>query len=506
MRDMRTTCIRLIAILILASGFINCTNNDIIIDVSGLDPDIVQLEVSASLANQSLKTITLSQNLSQFVLNLPPGSEGNLVVTLTGLAADECKVAAGTGTVDFRLDQKRPTEMSIPLQRFPAQRCTLTVEVIGGGAVHSLNASTLQEDQKIVCGDGDTRCSTDYIGLNNSIFLKGILASGTYDTAFFSPFPSCSGRSCQLSISQKATVRVYFIPRFCMTPGWCSVPSPTTSNLLALWGQATNLWAVGDKGTILHFDGLNWSVDAMSGRLGAPTTALVGLWGSSPSDIWAVGTEGTILHYDGHLWQVDSRSASLTSRTLKSVWGTAAKDVWAVGSNGVLLHFDGTQWNSAPPLADPGGTALNSLWGNATSGLWAVGQGGNVLRNDGTGWRSDAQAAADLNFTNLTAVWGYTANEVWSVGYAGLIARWNGTSWNEVSPRPTTANLSHVWGPDPQNGWAVGTAGSILHMKAGGPWTQEMSGTNQTLNSVWGDGINVIWSVGVQGTLLTYQP
>ncbi|MCJ7744191.1 MAG: hypothetical protein MUO99_06480, partial [Dehalococcoidales bacterium] len=33
-----------------------------------------------------------------------------------------------------------------------------------------------------------------------------------------------------------------------------------------------------------------------------PTSGLFGVWGSSASDVFAVGGVGTILHYDGKSW------------------------------------------------------------------------------------------------------------------------------------------------------------------------------------------------------------
>jgi hypothetical protein len=43
-------------------------------------------------------------------------------------------------------------------------------------------------------------------------------------------------------------------------------------------------------GTILHYDGTAWSL-ALSG-----IPNLLAVWGRSSSDVWAVGDLGTILH------------------------------------------------------------------------------------------------------------------------------------------------------------------------------------------------------------------
>jgi hypothetical protein len=56
---------------------------------------------------------------------------------------------------------------------------------------------------------------------------------------------------------------------------------------------------------------------------------LYGVWGSSPSDVFAVGNVGTILHYNGSAW---SAMSSGTTRELVGVWGNSATDVFAGGA------------------------------------------------------------------------------------------------------------------------------------------------------------------------------
>jgi hypothetical protein len=62
---------------------------------------------------------------------------------------------------------------------------------------------------------------------------------------------------------------------------------------------------------------------------------LDGVWGSSGSDVFAVGYDGTILHYDGSDW---SSMTSGTSNWLEVVWGSSGSNVFAVGEGGTILH------------------------------------------------------------------------------------------------------------------------------------------------------------------------
>jgi hypothetical protein len=71
-----------------------------------------------------------------------------------------------------------------------------------------------------------------------------------------------------------------------------------------------------------------------SASIGA-TYPLHSVWGTSASDVWAVGNAGTILHYDGTSW---SSVSSGTLQAMNSVWGTSSSNVWAVGQSGTILH------------------------------------------------------------------------------------------------------------------------------------------------------------------------
>src|SRR5215472_7469425 len=119
---------------------------------------------------------------------------------------------------------------------------------------------------------------------------------------------------------------------------WCwRNPLPTGNNVRAIWGSgASDVWAVGFGGTILHCDGSGWT-SVPSGT----TSSLNSVWGSEADDVWAVGAVGTILHWDGSAW---TRVPSGTTNELHGVWGSEADDVWAVGFVGTILHGDGGAW------------------------------------------------------------------------------------------------------------------------------------------------------------------
>ena len=103
-----------------------------------------------------------------------------------------------------------------------------------------------------------------------------------------------------------------------ITSTWKSQKDPASSQspLFSVWGfSSSNVFAVGDQGTILHYNGKVWS-NMTSGT----TNDLLGIWGSSSSNVFAVGDQGTILHYNGKGW---SNMTSGTTNDLLGIWGSS---------------------------------------------------------------------------------------------------------------------------------------------------------------------------------------
>jgi len=124
---------------------------------------------------------------------------------------------------------------------------------------------------------------------------------------------------------------------------WSSQTSGTANDLFFVGAlSGADVYALGAGGTILHYDGTTWTArtsgttNALRSATGAATPAGV------VTDLWAVGDGGTILHSaDGVTWLAQ---ASGTTNDLTSVSAVAANDVYAVGDKGTILHYDGTAW------------------------------------------------------------------------------------------------------------------------------------------------------------------
>jgi hypothetical protein len=223
----------------------------------------------------------------------------------------------------------------------------------------------------------------------------------------------------------------------------------------ALWGASdSDVWAVGDGGQILRYDGSDWH---------AVETRIYGdlnhVWSGGPDDAWATGTSGT-LRWDGTRWMATTTSVS--DADLHGVWGVDSCHVWAVGAAGTVLRRDCDGWSR---VASGVGVDLWGVGGTGDSDVWVVGDGGTVLHFDGTGRRLDPSPS----HRNLRGVWAATTDDAWAVGDGAPVLHWDGTGWSEV-PLKRNVTLRTVRGPSANLLTAVGDGGATAAWD-GAPWS-----------------------------------
>jgi hypothetical protein len=163
--------------------------------------------------------------------------------------------------------------------------------------------------------------------------------------------------------------------------------SSATEMYNGVWGVGSDVWIAGDNG-------ITRCKAPAACTLEFQASGLYGIWGSSASNIFAVGNGGKILRYNGTSW---SAMASPTSRLLVRLSGSSATDVWAVGDS-VLIHYDGAKWQDVKLSDDPffmrtrSPSPLQNLF---QIGIWARGPKevylgsdyGVIARWDGQEWR-----------------------------------------------------------------------------------------------------------------------
>jgi len=132
--------------------------------------------------------------------------------------------------------------------------------------------------------------------------------------------------------------------RFVGTSGVLDVVPAPYCNYRGIHGTGNaNVWIVGDRGCILHFDGVEWSRTTSGVQ-----DDLYAVAACAPNEAWAVGEGGTILQWDGQTWR--SRNSG-TTNDLLGIAGCTPSDVWVVGEAGTALRHPG---RPRPPNPDPG--------------------------------------------------------------------------------------------------------------------------------------------------------
>ena len=274
------------------------------------------------------------------------------------------------------------------------------------------------------------------------------------------------------------------------------------SSLIAVWGSSSkDVWAVGDAGTILHFDGKAWT-QVESGT----TESLLGVVGHGPDDVWAVGEKATMLHFDGKTWTADTSKESVENMSLLGVWTGAKSDVWVSGvdgSIGLLRHYTGDHWEDSAISA---ASSLWEAWGVGGNDVWMVGSDRMGSGKQGFVLRGDGKRFDRMPFEggSLRAIAGTSSDDVWIGAYTGELYHWDGKAWTQAQALEGEPRVLSMWAAAPNDVWAVGFDGMVLHYD-GAKWTRAKTNTNAILWSVWGSAANDVWAVGNDGARLHWD-
>jgi hypothetical protein len=275
-------------------------------------------------------------------------------------------------------------------------------------------------------------------------------------------------------------------------------PDPALSrSLRGVWGSsASDVWAVGAEGTILHFDGKVWR-SVPSGT----ATNLTDVSGSAPDDVWAVGENAVILHYDGKSWltleagQPETTLLAVVARTRSEAWVGGMSD----GAGVVRRYQDG---KIAETKAIPGSTGIWRAWSVAPNDIWFVGTDHQancfaMHRADGAFEHRPLEAAP------LRGVFGAASNDVWVAAYNGGLHHWDGKNWTQDKPQDD-AHWLGVWGTSSTDVWAFGIDGVVYHYD-GKAWHHIEHASRGALWSAWGSAPNDVWFVGKDSTRLHWN-
>jgi hypothetical protein len=265
----------------------------------------------------------------------------------------------------------------------------------------------------------------------------------------------------------------------CSSDGWCWLrPQPTGNIIENIQGSASDdLWAGGNAGTALHWDGHAWSGHSVNGE----PYDLSGVLSLGKNDVWAIGPDG-FFHWDGTTW---TQSLKLNATAIS---GTGPGNAWAITPGGELMYLQQSGW---APAGSVGNDSCGSIYAASPTDVW-IGCA-TMVHYDGTGFTDTGTVpgAFQMSGSGGSEVWAATPTGAW---------RWNGTSWAQAGLGGSIA-IYNISVRAPGDAWAI-DQNDVLHHWQGGSWRVTWQGQQDVTRCVFAAPGGDVWVGGTDGLLL----
>lgn len=185
----------------------------------------------------------------------------------------------------------------------------------------------------------------------------------------------------------------------------------------AAYPSGDSVWAF-----VAYYDGNEWKDISPI----IPNERLFNVWAASKNKVWAVGTNGTIIFYDGNNW---TKQYSGTNLQLGGIDGIDENNIYVVGysfdySEGVALHFDGETWEKV--YLDGNNTEpFRSVKVFSQRKIWIVGTSTYVY--NGERWNLLGAIGSDQ-----TSIDGNGYNDIFIGGFQSQITHFDGLKLNKI--------------------------------------------------------------------------
>jgi hypothetical protein len=247
-------------------------------------------------------------------------------------------------------------------------------------------------------------------------------------------------------------------------------PTVVSERLRSVWGfAADDVWAVGEEGMVLHYNGFGWSRASDHPAIdpaGSDHDWLNRVWGPAGDDVYALSLDG-VYHYNGISWSGPANDLSQdVSAAHALVWGAGPSHKLIIPNGADALEFDGANWTTFTP---PWSGYYHDIWGFAPDDYFVVGSGTNIWHHTASGDERIGTPVTGPQY-DVYAAWGTSATNM----YFGLdydrIYTYNGSAGGCRSDTVDTGEIDGVYYRDIHGIaddyiFAVGSKGRIMRGK-----------------------------------------
>ena len=274
-----------------------------------------------------------------------------------------------------------------------------------------------------------------------------------------------------------------------------------TSGLTKVWGTSpNNFFTSGPPGILYRYDGTKWNTIATTAT-DIPAYAKGAGFSGSNTNMWAVGGKGVVTHWDGTT--ATTQRSNVFKGNVAGVWGQGPSLAWlATGSGGTMVQYNGAGYVESSRLVMSGGSKLVGVGGSSATDVWVGGSDGGtavIYRNTGSGWTKGTLPQQFLNVdSSVNVIYAASPTLAWAAGEnSAFPLKWNGTSWQlDFSMGVSMSPIRGIWGSGPNDVWLVG--GSELLHHDGVKWAKS-SAVTVPLFSLSGTSATDVWAGAMGG-------
>jgi photosystem II stability/assembly factor-like uncharacterized protein len=266
-------------------------------------------------------------------------------------------------------------------------------------------------------------------------------------------------------------------------------------------------FAVGDRSTILSFDGVSWKKQQ---ALSDAASAFYGISFSADTNGWIIGENATFYQYNksNNSWtffknvEIDKKDISKDNKVLidlKGVFTISKTSAWAVADGQHIYYFDGKKWRKT--TCEGANEQLYSIQFVNNIGF-AVGENGIIIKYENGKWSK--MVTPTIN--KLRSISMIDENYGFAVGENGTFLVLENGIWNKIQVNGSEGlRLRSVYALSDKKAWAVGDRGSMFCFD-GKNWSSCNNNkfTNNILTKVLFTGEGQGWVCG-QNSFMNYE-